>query len=249
MLSEREDCWSFIPPLESGERSSIDGFESAWEGQDSGSCEVIGATPTFPSSRQAGWGKALGLWPLARLQVWGVSAGASTVVPTLPNSTVTANIVGLLEFWEPIKKYWADSRRENRQALEFLVDLKSTQWQYQNGVADRMLLDPTAWLVDQAGLDRPGNREIQMDLFYDYRTNVPLYPEFQAFFRKYQPPTLIVWGKNDFILPPEDAVPYSRDLKNVEMHMLDTGHFALETHGEEIAVRIKQFLHKQNLTS
>lgn len=156
---------------------------------------------------------------------------------------------GLLEFWDPIKKFWADPRPENRQALQFLVGLKATQWQYQNGVADRTLLDPTAWLVDQVGLDRPGNQEIQMDLFYDYRTNVPLYPEFQAFFRKYQPPTLIVWGKNDFIFPPEGAAPYSRDLKNVETHLLDTGHFALETHAEEIADRIEQFFQKQHLTS
>ena len=119
----------------------------------------------------------------------------------------------------------------------------------ENGVSDGTLLDPTAWLVDQLGLDRPGNRDIQMDLFYDYRTNVPLYPEFQAFFRKYQPPTLIVWGKNDFIFPPEGAAPTRRDLKNLETHLLDTGHFALETHGEEIASRIEQFLYKQKLTS
>lgn len=156
---------------------------------------------------------------------------------------------GLREFWDPIKKYWADAHPESRKALHSLVDQKSTQWQYENGVADRTLLDPTTWLVDQVGLDRPGNREIQMDLFYDYRTNVPLYPEFQAFFRKYQPPTLIVWGKNDFIFPPEGAAPYSRDLKKVETHLLDTGHFALETHGEEIARRIEEFLQKQKLTN
>jgi pimeloyl-ACP methyl ester carboxylesterase len=129
------------------------------------------------------------------------------------------------------------------------VDPKATQWQYQDGVSDLTLLDPTTWLVDQAGLDRAGNREIQMDLFYDYRTNVPLYPEFQAFFRKYQPPTLIVWGKNDVIFPPEGAAPYARDLRNVETHLLDTGHFALETHGEEIASRMEQFLQKQKLAS
>jgi len=156
---------------------------------------------------------------------------------------------GLREFWDPIKKYWADPRPENRTALHFLVDAKSTRWQYENGVTDSTLLDPTTWLVDQAGLDRPGNREIQMDLFYDYRSNVLLYPQFQAFFRKYQPPTLIMWGKNDFIFPPEGAAPYRRDLQNVETHLLDTGHFALETHGEEIASRIEEFLQKQKLAS
>jgi pimeloyl-ACP methyl ester carboxylesterase len=149
---------------------------------------------------------------------------------------------GLREFWDPIKKYWADPRPENRTALHVLVEPKSTRWQYENGVPDRTLLDPTTWLVDQVGLDRPGNRDIQMDLFYDYRTNVPLYPAFQAFFRERQPPALIVWGKNDFIFPPEGAAPYRRDLRNVETHLLDTGHFALETHGEEIANRISSFL-------
>jgi pimeloyl-ACP methyl ester carboxylesterase len=149
---------------------------------------------------------------------------------------------GLREFWDPIKRYWADPRPEQRTALHALVDAKSTRWQYENGVTDRTLLDPTAWIVDQVGLDRPGNREIQMDLFYDYRTNVPLYPRFQAFFRTYQPPTLIVWGKNDVIFPPEGAAPYRRDLPNAETHLLDTGHFALETHGEEIASRIETFV-------
>ena len=155
---------------------------------------------------------------------------------------------GLGEFWDPIKKYWADPTPQNRKALHVLVEAKSTRWQYENGVADATLLDPTTWLVDQVGLDRPGNREIQMDLFYDYRTNVPLYPKFQEFFRTHQPPTLIVWGKNDVIFPPEGATPYARDLQNVETHLLDTGHFALETHGEEIATRIEEFLHKQHLT-
>ena len=154
---------------------------------------------------------------------------------------------GLLEFWDPIKKYWNDPTIENREALRFLVDPKSTRWQYENGVADRTLLDPTTWTLDQVGLDRPGNAEIQLDLFYDYRTNVPLYPEFQAFFRQYQPPTLIVWGKNDIIFPPEGAAPYTRDLRNLETHLLDTGHFALETHGEEIAGRIEEFLEQHKL--
>ncbi len=154
---------------------------------------------------------------------------------------------GLLEFWDPIKRYWAEPTQENRKALYFLSDPKSTKWQYETGVADKSLLDPTTWLVDQFGLDRPGNLDIQMDLMLSYGTNPPLYPEFQAFFRKYQPPTLIVWGKNDFIFPAEGAAPYARDLKNVETHLLDTGHFALETHGEEIGNRIEEFL-LQNLT-
>jgi pimeloyl-ACP methyl ester carboxylesterase len=155
---------------------------------------------------------------------------------------------GLLTFWDPIKKYWNDGKLESREAIYFLVEPKATRWQYENGVSDLTLLDPTTWALDQIGLDRPGNRDIQMDLMYDYRTNVPLYPEFQAFFRKHQPPTLILWGKNDFIFPPEGAGPYSRDLKNLETHLLDTGHFALETHGEEMASRIEGFLTQNKIT-
>ena len=154
---------------------------------------------------------------------------------------------GLLKFWDPIKKYWNEATRENREAIRFLVDPKSTKWQYENGVKDTSLLDPTTWMLDQLGLDRPGNAEIQLDLFYDYRTNVPLYPAFQEFFRKFQPPTLIVWGKNDIIFPAEGAAPYSRDLKKIETHMLDTGHFALETHCSEIASRIHAFLEKNGI--
>jgi pimeloyl-ACP methyl ester carboxylesterase len=147
---------------------------------------------------------------------------------------------GLLEFWDPIKKYWNDASPENRAALNFLVTPDATKWQYQNGVKDLTLLDPTTWTLDQLGMDRPGNGDIQLDMLFDYRTNVPLYPDFQAFFRKYQPPMLIVWGKNDHIFPAEGAAPYKRDLPKVETHLIDTGHFALETHGEEIASHIEK---------
>jgi pimeloyl-ACP methyl ester carboxylesterase len=149
---------------------------------------------------------------------------------------------GLLKFWDPIKKYWAEPTEENRNGIHFLTEPKATKWQYENGVSDTTLIDPTTYTLDQLGMDRPGNAEIQLDLFLSYGSNVPLYPEFQAFFRKYQPPMLIVWGKNDFIFPPEGATPYQRDLPKVETHLLDTGHFAVETHGEEIASRIEGFL-------
>jgi len=152
---------------------------------------------------------------------------------------------GLLKFWDPIKKYWAEKTPENRAALAYLAGAEATKWQYQNGVSELTHLDPTTWTLDQLGMDRPGNGDIQLDLLYDYGTNVPLYPQFQEFFRKYQPPTLIVWGKNDFIFPPEGAVPYKRDLPEVETHLLDTGHFALETHLEEIASRIEKFFGKR----
>ncbi|MBB6144371.1 pimeloyl-ACP methyl ester carboxylesterase [Silvibacterium bohemicum] len=152
---------------------------------------------------------------------------------------------GLREFWDPIKKYWGEATAENRAALERLTKPDATKWQYENGVSDKTLVDPTTYTLDQAGMDRPGNADIQLDMLYDYRTNVPLYPQFQEFFRKYQPPTLITWGKNDFIFPPEGAAPYKRDLPKVETHILETGHFALETHGEEIATRILEFFAKR----
>jgi pimeloyl-ACP methyl ester carboxylesterase len=154
---------------------------------------------------------------------------------------------GLLKFWDPFRAYWNTPNSENREKMRGLLDAKSTRWQYEHGVSDLTLLDPTTWLVDQYGMDRPGNQDIQLDLFLDYGTNVPLYPDFQAFFRKYQPPALIVWGKNDFIFPPEGAAPYNRDLKNVDTHLLDTGHFALETHGEEISDRIQAFMAKNKI--
>jgi pimeloyl-ACP methyl ester carboxylesterase len=153
---------------------------------------------------------------------------------------------GLLKFWDPIKKYWGEKTPENRAALAYLAGAEATKWQYQNGVSELTHLDPTTWTLDQLGMDRPGNGDIQLDLLYDYGTNVPLYPQFQEFFRKYQPPMLIVWGKNDFIFPPEGAVPYKRDLPKVETHLLDTGHFALETHLEEIASRIEKFFGKRH---
>jgi pimeloyl-ACP methyl ester carboxylesterase len=149
---------------------------------------------------------------------------------------------GLGEFWAPIKTYWQDPSRQNRDALRVLLKPESTRWQYINGVAETSLLSPDTWIIDQARLDRLGNDEIQLDLFYDYRVNVPLYPRFQQYFRDYQPPTLVIWGKNDAIFLAEGAMPYRRDLPKAEIHLLDTGHFALETHGQEIAYLIRHFL-------
>jgi pimeloyl-ACP methyl ester carboxylesterase len=123
-----------------------------------------------------------------------------------------------------------------------LTSLKATKWQYTHGVPDTSLVSPDTWTHDQALLDRPGNQEIQLDLFYDYRTNVPLYPEWQAYFRKHKPATLVIWGKNDQIFVAEGAAPYNRDLPEVELHLLDAGHFALETNGPEMARLIRDFL-------
>ncbi|GAB4376227.1 MAG: alpha/beta hydrolase [Elainellaceae cyanobacterium] len=149
---------------------------------------------------------------------------------------------GLREFWEPIKAYWQERSPENADKLKYLVTLEATKWQYTNGVRNLEAISPDTWTMDQLFLDRPGNEEIQLALFYSYGTNPLLYPQWQEYFRKYQPPTLIVWGKNDYIFPAEGAYPYQRDLKDVEFHLLDTGHFALEEDGEAIETYMRQFL-------
>ena len=140
-------------------------------------------------------------------------------------------------------------RRRIGEALDFLVAPETTKFQYTDGVSDVSRIDPDNWVHDQALLDRPGNRDIQLDLFHDYGTNVPLYPQFQAFFRKYQPPTLIVWGKNDKIFPADGAGPYLRDLPKAELHLLDTGHFALEDKLDVMAPMIHDFLDRHLTTT
>jgi pimeloyl-ACP methyl ester carboxylesterase len=152
---------------------------------------------------------------------------------------------GLKEFWDPIKAYWSDGSDAHRRALYALVAPQTTKFQYTYGVADVSRIDPDNWVHDQALLDRPGNAEIQMDLFYDYRTNLPLYPAVQAYFRKHRPPTLLVWGKNDKIFPADGAHPYKRDLPDVEFHLIDTGHFALEDKADEMVPLIRDFLDRK----
>ncbi|WP_303317031.1 alpha/beta hydrolase [Flavivirga abyssicola] len=154
---------------------------------------------------------------------------------------------GLLDFWKPIKKYWNDYTIENGKPLENFHSIDGLKWQYTHGVQDISKISPDNWNIDLQHLKRPENNDIQLAMFYDYRTNVPLYPEWQQYFRDYQPPTLIVWGKNDYIFPSEGASPYKRDLKNLETHLLDTGHFALEEKGKEIANYILNFLNKNNI--
>jgi pimeloyl-ACP methyl ester carboxylesterase len=155
---------------------------------------------------------------------------------------------GLKAFWDPIKAYWADGSAAHRDALSFLVAPATTKFQYTDGVRDVSRIDPDNWVHDQALLDRPGNKDIQLDLFHDYGTNVPLYPRFQAFFRERQPPTLIVWGRNDKIFPADGATPYLRDLPHAELHLLDTGHFALEDQLDAMGPMIHGFLDR-NVTA
>jgi pimeloyl-ACP methyl ester carboxylesterase/nicotinamidase-related amidase len=146
------------------------------------------------------------------------------------------------EFWKPIKAYWADRSQTKRDALRGLLTRDATIWQYTHGVRNKEAISPDNWNIDQPLLDRPGNNEIQLDLFLSYGTNPPLYPSWQEYFRKHQPPTLIVWGKNDQIFPAAGSEPYKRDLKKLEFHLLNTGHFALEEDGAQIARLILGFL-------
>lgn len=174
-------------------------------------------------------------------------------------------------FWEPIKAYWKDREAVNQgldndfwvnvkaaynqpamsndDALRFLTTLGATKWQYTNGVSDVAAVSPDTWGHVQPLLDRAGNQDIQLQMFYSYGSNPPLYPAWQQYFRDYQPPTLLVWGKNDEIFPAAGAEPYKRDLRNLEYHLIDTGHFALETHGQEIADLMRDFLKRKLSTT
>jgi pimeloyl-ACP methyl ester carboxylesterase len=149
---------------------------------------------------------------------------------------------GLSEGWNPIQKYWKEPNEANRAALREFLKPEATKWQYTHGVQDASLVAPEAYELDSALLARPGNDEIQLDLFLDYASNVALYPKFQEYFRAKQPPLLAVWGKGDpFFLPP-GAEAFKRDIPPAEVHFYDTGHFALETHYLEIAEAMREFL-------
>jgi pimeloyl-ACP methyl ester carboxylesterase len=147
------------------------------------------------------------------------------------------------DFWKPLKAYWQDpTSREKRNALRAFLNVDATHWQYTHGVPHPEFVSPDGWTTDQYLLDRKGNDEIQLDLFLSYGSNPPLYPQWQEYFRKYQPPVLMVWGGNDQIFPAAGAEPYKRDLKMVEFHLLDAGHFALESDGDLIARLMRGFL-------
>ena len=152
---------------------------------------------------------------------------------------------GLSEGWNPIQRYWKEPTPQNREALRDFLRPEATKWQYVHGVQDETQIPPEAYTLDSALLARPGNDEIQLDLFLDYASNVALYPKFQEYFRTRQVPTLAVWGKNDpFFLPP-GAEAFKRDNRKAEVRFYETGHFALETHHGEIAGAIRDFLGRQ----
>jgi pimeloyl-ACP methyl ester carboxylesterase len=147
------------------------------------------------------------------------------------------------DFWKPLQAYWREpASRERRDALRGFLTAEATRWQYTHGVPHPEFVSPDGWTTDQYLLDRKGNDEIQLDLFLSYGSNPPLYPQWQEYFRKYQPPMLIVWGGNDQVFPAAGAEPYKRDLKTLEFHLLDAGHFALESDGDLIARLMRDFL-------
>ena len=149
---------------------------------------------------------------------------------------------GLSDGWNPIRAYWQDPSKENRDALRGMLTPETTHWQYTHGVTDVAIVSPDGQSLDNFYLARPGATDIQLDLFGDYKSNVALYPAFQSYFRTHKPPFLAVWGKNDpFFLPP-GAEAFKRDIPDADVRFFDTGHFALETHAEEIAAAIRGFL-------
>jgi pimeloyl-ACP methyl ester carboxylesterase len=149
---------------------------------------------------------------------------------------------GLSAGWNPIQKYWQEPSAANRETLRAFLTPETTKWQYLHGVTDESLVAPEAYVLDSALLARPGNDEIQLNLFLDYANNVALYPKFQEYFRARRPPLLAVWGKNDPFFLPAGAHAFKRDNPNAEVQLFDTGHFALETHLEDLAAAITDFL-------
>lgn len=164
-------------------------------------------------------------------------------VTTLVVQSGNAYTEGFTPFWDVLFAH-AKDRAAHEPQVRTLLEADATRWQYTHGVpADRLdRLSPETWTLDQALLDRPGNKEVQLQLFWDYQFNLDAYPAFQEYFRTHRPPTLVTWGEHDEIFGPDGARAFARDLPDAEIHLLDAGHFALETHGGEIAGLIRDFL-------
>ncbi|SIT41317.1 Alpha/beta hydrolase fold protein [Paraburkholderia piptadeniae] len=153
-----------------------------------------------------------------------------------------AYVEGLSDGWNPIRAYWQDPSQANRNALRALLTKETTVWQYTHGVPDTTSVSPDGYSLDDYYMSRPGAHEVQLDLFGDYRSNVALYPAFQQYFRTHQPPFLAVWGKNDPFFLSAGAEAFKREMPGADVRFFDTGHFALETHADEIAAAISEFL-------
>jgi pimeloyl-ACP methyl ester carboxylesterase len=150
---------------------------------------------------------------------------------------------GLGDAWAPIRKFWAEPSAANRQVVhDAVLNYEGTRFQYVHGVSNPDSIAPESYTLDAALLERPGQKDIQLDLFLDYASNVKMYPTFQKFFRDVKPPTLVIWGKHDPFFIPPGAQAFRRDIPQATVTMLDTGHFALETHAQEIASAIRELL-------
>ena len=173
---------------------------------------------------------------------WRLALAHPQRVTALISQNGNAYEEGLGEAWAPIQQYWRDPTVENRHALSEFPTPAAIKWQYLEGVSDKSLISPDGYSLEGMQVLRPGNAEIQLDLLLDYASNVEMYPQFQHYFRQYQPPLLAVWGKNDPFFMPAGAEAWKRDLPDAEIRFYDTGHFALETHAKEIGTAVRDFL-------
>ncbi len=206
----------------------------------------------------AGFTDAIGLTRYALyIQDYGAPVGLRLALerPDRITALITQNgnayEEGLSPLWAPLRAYWQDPSPRNRSVLQGWLGEAGTQLQYMAGVPDdqRDRLAPDTWTLDWLKLGRPGNADVQIDLFGDYRTNVALYPDFQLFFRERRPPTLVLWGRNDPFFTIAGAQAFRRDLPDAELHLLDGSHFLLETHGPIAAARLREFLTRNRIGS
>ena len=153
-----------------------------------------------------------------------------------------AYLEGLSDGWNPVRAYWENNSPANREALRKFLSPETTVWQYTHGVPDPSAVSPDGYSLDNFYLSRAGVADVQLDLFGDYKSNVALYPRFQAYFREHRPPLLAAWGKNDPFFLPAGAEAFKRDIPDATVRFFDTGHFALESHAQEIAGEIRNFL-------
>ena len=163
-------------------------------------------------------------------------------IAAIVSQSGNAYLDGFTPFWEPLFAYATDPNPETEAEVSKYLTHEANKWQWTHGTRDPAHISPDTWTLDNANMDRPGNREIQLKLFRDYKNNLAGYPAFQQYFRDYRPPTLIVWGRNDEIFGPKGAEAYLRDLPDAELHLLDTGHFALEEECDFIAQKTVEFL-------
>jgi len=176
---------------------------------------------------------------------WRLASAHPERITALISQNGNAYEDGLAKGWDPIRAYWNDPSAQNRAALAEFPTAAAIKWQYLEGVRDPSLVAPDGYTLEGLHVSRPGNADIQLDLLLDYASNVRLYPAFQAYFRTHQPPLLAVWGRNDPYFLPAGAEAWKRDIPDAEIHFFDTGHFALETHADEIIPVIREFLDRK----